>query len=164
MGIQKKGSKRSHTLDTDVNVTPVMNLFVVLIPFLLFSAVFMRLAVINISLPGTPGEAEVRKTKRNKGDDAQLTVGISRQRLIVSVSGSQNYSEEIFLRGNVHPLRQLHKVLVTVKRAFPLKTDMIVIPARDVRYEMIVNVLDTARELLVIKLKNLFPDVVLGAP
>ena len=173
---KKKGSGLSHTLEADVNVTPVMNLFVVLIPFLLFSAVFVKIAVINIALPGRPGEFEEFKKAPN-APDVNVSVGVSKSRLIIAVSGDKNYSEEIELTGNVKPLKDFHRVLVRIKKDFPTKKDIIVLPDRNVKYEQIVNILDVARDLLpddppiyardvrgeTVRLRTLFPDVVLGS-
>ena len=49
-----KRSDKSLGADTetkDVDVTPVMNVFVILIPFLLLMAVFTKIAIIDFSLP-----------------------------------------------------------------------------------------------------------------
>jgi len=172
----KKGSRRSHNKGGEIDVTPVMNLFVVLIPFLLFSAVFAKIAVINISLPGTGEEQEIIKNNK-MNSNVQVSVGVSVERLIVSVSGEVNYQNEILLDNEPEPLLKLHKMLVQVKEAFPQKRDILVIPDKKVKYEMIVNVLDTARLLLPddpeivslddqgnkVKLQSLFPDVIMGS-
>ena len=42
---------RGHAGETDVNLTAVMNIFLILIPFLLLTAPFMRIAVLELTLP-----------------------------------------------------------------------------------------------------------------
>lgn len=174
--MKKKGSKRSHSIEANINVTPVMNLFVVLIPFLLFSAVFVKIAVINISLPGASEEQEIR-TSVEKNANVQVSVGVSLKRLILSVSGDINYQDEISLENEPNPLQKFHELLVGVKTAYPEKKDIMVIPDKTVKYEMIINVLDAARKLLPndpeifsvdetgkkVKTQFLFPDVIMGS-
>lgn len=48
-------------VESDLEILPLMNLFVVLIPMLLLSAVFLELSVIHMAAPGTDEQAEVEK-------------------------------------------------------------------------------------------------------
>ena len=48
----RPSKRRHHSIsDTDLNLTPVMNLFMVIIPFLLLTAVFAKMAIIDTYLP-----------------------------------------------------------------------------------------------------------------
>ncbi len=51
----RRGSRRDS--DTaDLNITAFMNLMVILVPFLLITAVFSRLAILELYLPGSSNE------------------------------------------------------------------------------------------------------------
>ena len=46
---QTMGRKlRGHAGETDLNLTAVMNIFLILIPFLLLSAVFVKISVLEL--------------------------------------------------------------------------------------------------------------------
>ena len=48
---------RHHNEDTaELNITAFMNLMVILVPFLLITAVFSRLAILELNLPGSSSE------------------------------------------------------------------------------------------------------------
>ncbi|MDH3417010.1 MAG: biopolymer transporter ExbD, partial [Gammaproteobacteria bacterium] len=52
--IRRRGGGRHHNDDTaDLNITAFMNLMVILVPFLLITAVFSRLAILELNLPGS---------------------------------------------------------------------------------------------------------------
>ena len=52
----RRGS-RHHDHDTaELNITAFMNLMVILVPFLLITAVFSRLAILELNLPGSSNE------------------------------------------------------------------------------------------------------------
>jgi biopolymer transport protein ExbD len=175
----KKGSKKSHK-DVNVDVTPVMNLFVVLIPFLLFSAVFVKLAVINVSLPGLLGGKD--SLKPPKGPNISLSIGIDDidKKIIIALTGDRNTTREYrFMKGgkkNANAFVKAHDYLVTIKRAYPHVMDFVLYPDAGVKYDMIVSVIDLARDLLPtdpeifrkekgqqIKVQALFPNVVVGS-
>jgi biopolymer transport protein ExbD len=51
----RRGSRRN--VDTaELNITAFMNLMVILVPFLLITAVFSRLAILELNLPGSSTE------------------------------------------------------------------------------------------------------------
>jgi len=85
---RRKGGRRHYEDTADLNITAFMNLMVILVPFLLITAVFSRLAVLELNLPGSstePVEPQdqtfqleviVRKTKIEIGDRNQGLLGI----------------------------------------------------------------------------------------
>lgn len=65
--------------ELDVDVTPIMNMFIILVPFLIGMAVFTQVAVQSFNLPGdeAAGEAQTR-------DELPLTVALAVDRLVVA--------------------------------------------------------------------------------
>ncbi len=136
----------------DINLTPVMNLFVVLIPFLLLSAAFYHVGVIPTSLPSqSPGP----------GDDAEpnlkkVTVNLKIDEQEVSISASNGHlppetlSEVAMtiphMSDGKPDLETLGKALYSIKSLYPDSDTVVVLPANGVTYKTVVKVLDTARE------------------
>jgi biopolymer transport protein ExbD len=52
-----RGHKKRHKDAVELNITAFMNLMVILVPFLLITAVFSRLAVLELNLPSAQSEA-----------------------------------------------------------------------------------------------------------
>jgi biopolymer transport protein ExbD len=55
----KRRKLRKRLQETEINITAFLNLMVVLIPFLLISAVFSQVAVLDLSLPGDQVNTEL---------------------------------------------------------------------------------------------------------
>ena len=83
----RRGGRRN--IETaELNITAFMNLMVILVPFLLITAVFSRLAVLELNLPGSstePAEQQelvfqleviVRQDKIEVGDRNQGLLGV----------------------------------------------------------------------------------------
>ena len=51
MNLKQAIGKDKRQQEVDVNIIPVMNIFLLLIPFLLLTAAFVQLAVVELSLP-----------------------------------------------------------------------------------------------------------------
>lgn len=156
----------------DVNLVPVMNLFVVLIPFLLLSAAFYHVSVIPTSLPSqgaTSGEAPEPNLK-------QVTVNlqVELERIVLSVSNADLPPEELealaleILRlPDAHDVQTLSRALAEVKRRYPESDTIVLLPGDGVVYLDVVLVIDAARELVEKqgekeKRTPLFPVVVLS--
>jgi biopolymer transport protein ExbD len=52
----RKGGRRGNVETAELNITAFMNLMVILVPFLLITAVFSRLAILELNLPGSSTE------------------------------------------------------------------------------------------------------------
>ena len=58
----RRSTRRGYrqVIESDLEIMPLMNLFVALIPMLLISAVFLNVTVIDMKLPTDTDAAEVR--------------------------------------------------------------------------------------------------------
>ncbi|MFB6351013.1 MAG: ExbD/TolR family protein [Bradymonadaceae bacterium] len=78
--MSRRGNRRNRSNDgDDLNLTPFMNMVVILIPLLLLSVVFLKVGVINVSSPTiAPGPSHP------PSKDLGLTVGISESGFTIS--------------------------------------------------------------------------------
>ena len=53
---RRRGGRRQQQEAAELNITAFMNLMVILVPFLLITAVFSRLAILQLNLPGSSTE------------------------------------------------------------------------------------------------------------
>lgn len=147
----------------DLNITAFMNLMVILVPFLLITAVFSRLAILELNLPRSGSQAaeppEPALALEITVRDSAIEVGDRNAGLLKRFeSGSDGYDYE-----------GLGAYLDDVKRQFPEKTDATVLLEPDIAYEVVVAVMDKVRVAervdeatsRVVK-TELFPDISIG--
>ncbi|MCP4606116.1 MAG: hypothetical protein GY847_37325 [Proteobacteria bacterium] len=137
--------------DIDVNLIPVMNLFVTLIPFLLLAAAFYHVGVIPTSLPSQSDETS------DIADDRQavtVNILIEPERIQLSASNAQLDEETLAaLSLNIKrtdkgfDLKVLGKALHEIKLMYDKSDTVIVLPSDNVEYQDVVTILDVAREI-----------------
>ena len=157
---RRRGSRRN-VETADLNITAFMNLMVILVPFLLITAVFSRLAVLELNLPGSSNEPAdpqeqvfqlevvVRQDKIEVGDRNQGMLGV-----YPSSADGYDYGA-------------LGDKLVELKDRYPKKTDAAILLEQDIAYETLVRVMDTVRIAEAIEddsivRSELFPDISIG--
>ena len=156
----RRGSRRN--VDTaELNITAFMNLMVILVPFLLITAVFSRLAILELNLPGSSTEPAnpqelvfqleviVREGRIEVGDRNIGALGIY-------PNTAEGYDYEA-----------LSAKLSEIKRRYPQKTDAAILLESDIPYDTLVQVMDRVRieekiEDRKVVRNDLFPDISIG--
>lgn len=138
----------------ELNLIPIMNLMMVLIPFLLMGAAFYHLGSIPTTLP----------THRPEGGEPEeqsdvvvtLSLKIERTKLALSASAAELSEEELAelglelsLEDGAFELDQLQARLSDIKTRYPKSDTLLVLPEDGVRYQLLVDVLDASRERLI---------------
>lgn len=133
---RRKRSARGLVVE-EVETLPLMNLFVVLIPMLLLSAVFLEMSVIRMHLPGE-GDAEESARER-----LGLSVAILDEAWVIDGRGVK---ERVIDRTGPDAETELRAALGSLSERFPQDHDVVVRSAERTRYEDIVQVMDVSRE------------------
>jgi biopolymer transport protein ExbD len=141
-------------------LVPMIDIFTVLVTFLLMTAVFSRTVILELKLP--PANAEF--TPPPPG--LQLEVMVRKDKLMVDDRNSGPLATFPDQNG-AHDYEALSKYLQQVKSRFPDKTDATVLLEPDTPYDVVVQVMDRMRVLEVnaglnVVQYELFPDVSLG--
>ena len=147
-----------------LEVTAFINVIVVLVPFLLSTAVFTRLSVIELSLPAQNSGVEQLKV-----DDLKLEVVIRPDALDVGdrIGG---LIQRIPSTPQGYDLTALSTLMQQVKLKFPETRTATVLAQPDTSYDVLVQVMDSVREHAVpdpiVPTKTvpaeLFPDISIG--
>ena len=142
MNLKKSMGRRRGQAD-DVNITPVMNLFLVLVPFLLLTAVFVRIAVLELTLPSLS-----QRTQRPEREPQKPIVVIL---LAITQDGFQLKApamkfKPIRLKNDTYQFDLLREKLKEIKARYPDTEEITIQPADNVLYEIIVKVMDACRE------------------
>lgn len=150
--------KRRALINPDLDLLPIMNLFMVLIPFLLLSAVFVKIAVIDIYLP-QPSTA----TTKNGGKKPleMLTIHITNKGF--AFSGLGKSLPKINKRDGNYDFSALTKSLQGLKQQYPESGEVILLFMANTPYETVVKTMDSSRETVQNKETiKLFPTVSIG--
>ena len=145
-----------------LEVTAFINLIVVLVPFLLSTAVFTRLAVLDLSLPAPSAGVE-----RLKVDELKLEIVIRPDAIEVGdrIGG---LIERIPNTATGYDLRALNGLLAQLKLRFPTQSAATVLAQPDTAYNVLVKVMDATRTGVLpgpqgqAARADLFPDISIG--
>jgi biopolymer transport protein ExbD len=122
----------------DVEILPMMNLFVVLIPMLLLSAVFVEIGVIRLGLPSDDAPPAAAPK-----EPLGLAVAIEDDRWIVQAAAIEPTEIPRDADGAIGELRA---ALADVGARFPDNRDVVILSRPHTRYEDIISVMDVSRE------------------
>ena len=161
----RKGGRRIIE-EAELNITAFMNLMVILVPFLLITAVFSRLAILQLNLPGSSNEPVepqdqafqleviVRSDKIEVGDRNQGLLGV-----YPNTEDGYDY-------------KAVGEKLAQLKERYPSKTDASILLEQDIPYDTLVQIMDTVRVSVDIEedegarkqlvRTDLFPDISIG--
>ena len=153
--------RQKHTEAADLDVTPFMNLMIVLVPVLLLSMVFTHTTVIDLNFP--TGEAAAGEFDP---DAVHLEVAVYEDRLVVA-DGRGGIIKTVAQKDGVHDFEALSLVMQELKRRMPEKEDITVLLEEDTNYQTLVSVMDKVRsyptvQALDVVQAELFPVISLG--
>ncbi|MBB6092378.1 biopolymer transport protein ExbD [Povalibacter uvarum] len=118
-------------------LVPMIDIFTVLVTFLLMTAVFSRITILQLDLPsenatsaGTPPAFRLEVIVRHEG--FELTNGTQLIATIPKVDGEYDF-------------KALTNMAVTLKREYPDAKDASVLLVRDVKYDYLIQSMDAIR-------------------
>jgi biopolymer transport protein ExbD len=119
-------------------MTTFMNLMVVLVPFLLITAVFSRITIVELDLPSANSTAPATPTFRVEVvvRDAGLEI-MDGMQVIAAIPNV----------GGAYDLPKLSEYLVAIKNEYPEKEDASVLLEPDIKYDHLIQVMDTVRSV-----------------
>ncbi len=156
----KRGPKNPQV---ELNITAFMNLMVVLVPFLLMTAVFTSINILDLRLPST---SNTNPTKDNKKPDFELQVTVHKDALDLSdTKGGLIKHIPITKSGYNYVL--LNQTLRIIKFKFPEKTNITILSEPYTSYDTLVQLMDTVREFKTLQdnevvVAELFPNISIG--
>ena len=177
MAYKPSARRKSVDLELDLDIKPVMNLMVVLIPLLLAGAEFVKLSIIEINLP--PQNQGGGDEEQNPDREVEKRLNLS---IVVTKSGFTISSPSAVLPGesdegptipvnddNTFNYDVLKEKLIEVKKmilekSYKDKDSVIITASADIEYQVIIDVID-AIQLYTDNEENiqpLFPQVNFG--
>jgi biopolymer transport protein ExbD len=135
MARRRKGYRR--LIEAELVTLPFMSLFVVLIPMLLISAVFLHISVVDLSFPGNAQAAPPTEPP------LALTVSIRAEAFVIEAEGQVR---KVVPREAGDPMADLSAGLAEIASSRPDQRSVTIVSLPDTRYEDIIAVMDAARD------------------
>jgi len=161
--------RRRTTATYDIDVTTFMNLMVVLVPFLLITAVFSRLAIVELNLPSSSSGAI------NNADRFRIEVIV--REAGIEITNGTSIIASIPKKDDEFDLETLSEFMVELKRDYPRENSASVLMEPYIPYDYLIQVMDIVRSVEVdvegeledyempeggIQLVALFPEISVG--
>ena len=153
--------KRRVSTTYEIDVTTFLNLMVVLVPFLLITAVFSRLTIVELNLPSAAGGPT------NNQDNFRVEVIVREAGMEIS-NGSAMIAS-IPKKDEEYDLESLSELIVELKREYPDQEEASVLMEPRIPYDYLIQVMDVVRSIEVptgvedeYELYALFSDISVG--
>jgi len=123
----------------ELDMTTFLNLMVVLVPFLLITAVFSRITIVELSLPSSAGgpaptDPSFRMEVIVRGEGLELSNGTS---VIATIPK----------RDDEYDLETLSNMVMSLKRDHPNDDDASVLLEPNIEYDHLIQVMDAVRSV-----------------
>ncbi len=141
--LTKNSRRPSETADVavDIDVTPVMNMFIILIPFLVSMAVFTQVSIVEFSLPPNVGA--------NLDDSAgkpKLKITVVVTPTFTGITLGEKMLDSIPAIDGEHDYETLAKRLAIRRQSADIKNEVVVAVRDEVVFEKVIAVMDRCRE------------------
>ncbi len=120
-----------------LDVTTFLNLMVVLIPFLLISAVFSRVTILELSVPTTSAQA----AKQTPNFAIEVIV----REKGLEIANGQSVEAAIPKKDGEYDMQMLFEVMTRLKAMYPAKEDATVLMEPDIEYDYLIRIMDAVR-------------------
>ena len=157
--MKKSAFKHIHEAE-ELNITAFMNLMVILVPFLLITAVFSRMTILELNLPALDANNAQEKVvlqlelvlRENSFDVQDANLGIIK--VFPRTQGETRW--DLFT-----------DLLVEIKTRFPDEQDITLLLEPTISYKTLIQVMDRVRSadvvsVLTVETVELFPNISIG--
>lgn len=155
--------KRNHSRQrgrNELNVVPMIDIMLIMVFFLIFSAVFTRTSILELNLPA----ANAAVPDLPQGLQLEVVVRKERIQVVDRLSGTELKALPNNERG--YDFVGLSEFLQLVKSKYPDKTDAAILLEPNIEYDTLVQTMDCVRVFKTpgknFNYGELFPDVSVG--
>ena len=111
---------------------------VVLVPFLLITAVFSRITILELSVPSTSGGQHMSAPN--------FSIEVIVRKAGLELGNGSNVVAAIPNKDGDYDMQRLTDILLRLKSDYPDKVDATVLMEPDIEYNNLIRVMDTVRE------------------
>jgi biopolymer transport protein ExbD len=150
--------QETHELD----VSTFLNLMVVLVPFLLISAVFSRVTIMELSVPTSAGGSQSNKPN--------FSIEVIVRKAGLEIANGSFVEAAIPKKDDQYDMEMLSEMLVRLKTRYPEKEDATILMEPEIAYDYLIQIMDAVRGTEIqqedssdmVQKLVLFPDISIG--
>ena len=131
--------RRSKEQPNELDVTTFLNLMVVLVPFLLITAVFSRIAIVELNLPSSSS------TSQKEQPDFRLEVIVRESGL--EIGNGKSIIAALPKQDGEYDLKTLSGYVVSLKEDYPAQEVASVLLEPTIPYDYLIQVMDVVRSV-----------------
>jgi biopolymer transport protein ExbD len=133
---------RAVSFDTDImhvlNLTPMMDILTVLVVFLLITAVFTSITIMELSVPTSAGGAAAR--------NPNFAIEVIVRKAGLQIANGSSVEAAIPKKDDKYDLELLSKMLQRLKAQYPEKEDATILMEPKIEYDYLIQIMDAVRE------------------
>ena len=163
MSLSSRRRRKQHD-SAELNITAFLNLMVILVPFLLITAVFSRMTILELNIPPAPPVNDQQNKDKKKEFNLVVTIRSGSIDVGDTLGG---LIRSIKKTSKGHNYLAVTKLLEQIKGRYPEKTTASILSEPDISYEVLVQVMDTVRVTTIVEAGEavkveMFPDISIG--
>ena len=156
---------RVESFDTDLmhvlNLTPMMDILTVLVVFLLITAVFTSITIMELSVPTNAGGSASNRPN--------FAIEVIVRKAGLQIANGSSVQAAIPNKDAKYDIELLSKMLLRLKAEYPEKEDATILMEPDIKYDYLIEIMDAVRGAEVraegseeVKKTVLFPTISIG--
>ncbi len=130
-------NKRRREETPGLDITTFLNLMVVLIPFLLISAVFSRVTIMELTVPTSAG-GSISNTPN-------FAIEVIVRKKGFEIANGSSVEAAIPKKDDQYDMQMLYEILKRLKARYPEKDDATVLMEPDIEYDYLIQIMDAVR-------------------
>ena len=132
---------KAESFDTDImrvlNLIPMMDVLTVLVIFLLITAVFTHITIMELNVPTHTGGSAV--------NTPNFSIEVVVRKTGLEIANGSSVEAAIPKKDDKYDLELLSKMLTRLKAQYPEKNDATVLIEPDIQYDYLVQIMDAMR-------------------
>ena len=140
----------------ELNITTFLNLMVALIPFLLISAVFSRITIMELSVPTSAGGTILEKPN--------FAIEVIVRKNGFEIANGSSVEVAIPKKEGEYDMELLSEMLLRLKAQYPEKEDATVLMEPEIEYDYLIRIMDAVRGVEVHALGSKEPEKIVLFP
>jgi len=157
-------AKRKHHEDEELELTTLLNIMVVLVSFLLLSAVFSKITIQELNMPAQAGGAAAPSS-----GPPPVVIEVILRKDALEIGDGKTVTDHIPKLGDRYDTATLSQKLKLLKDQYITKRDVILLVEPDIDYSSMIGVMDALKFVEIPSGKEsrplritLFPNVTVG--
>src|SRR5512144_2972825 len=145
MSRRYRNRAKTESFDTDImrvlNLIPMMDILTVLVIFLMITAVFTHITIMELNVPTHAGGTAVNMPN--------FSIEVIVRKAGLEIANGSSVEAAIPKKDDKYDLELLSKMLLRLKSQYPDKQDATVLMEPDIKYDYLIEIMDAVRSTVI---------------